>query len=264
MAKVKLADIAKEANVSIATVSYVLNNVPNQKINENTRRKIIQLAQLFGYTKNSFASALANGISKHIGIYIGEYSFSLLNAELLKIITLLTEKLQNSGYTTKMLSRSTYTMSIDSVDAIIAISLSDDDFKMICSNSIIPVIAVDTKSKEPWIFEISNSVSQVKSIFNLEEYVLICYALNSKEIMDQISFNNKNCLFVSDFSQLKSIDSLDKKKIVAGDELFEYLNSMGIDALRYPLNINNKVNKIIECMKLAINHTDVDVHQFEM
>ena len=37
MARVTLADIAREVGCSTATVSYVLNNDPRQKINEKTR-----------------------------------------------------------------------------------------------------------------------------------------------------------------------------------------------------------------------------------
>lgn len=51
MAKVRLADIAKEVSCSIATVSYVLNNNPRQKINEETRKKIIQVSSILGYQK---------------------------------------------------------------------------------------------------------------------------------------------------------------------------------------------------------------------
>ena len=48
MAKVRLADIAKEVGCSTATVSYVLNNDQRQKINEETRKKIIQVSSILG------------------------------------------------------------------------------------------------------------------------------------------------------------------------------------------------------------------------
>lgn len=51
MKKTRLIDIAKEANVSVATVSYVLNKTPNQRISEDTRIKIEQIAALHNYKK---------------------------------------------------------------------------------------------------------------------------------------------------------------------------------------------------------------------
>ena len=75
--KIKLSDIAKEVGCSTATVSYVLNNDPKQKINEETRRKILQVSSILGYQKNTIANALATGNSNCIGFYIGRSSFPL-------------------------------------------------------------------------------------------------------------------------------------------------------------------------------------------
>ena len=71
MARVTLADIAREVGCSTATVSYVLNNDPRQKINEKTRMRIIQVSSILGYQKNAFASGLANGKSYSIGLCVG-------------------------------------------------------------------------------------------------------------------------------------------------------------------------------------------------
>ena len=54
MKKTRLIDIAKEAGVSIATVSYVLNNVKTQKVGEETKLKVLQIASLYNYKKNNF------------------------------------------------------------------------------------------------------------------------------------------------------------------------------------------------------------------
>ena len=78
---IKLADIAKEVGCSTATVSYVLNNDPKQKINEETRRKILQVSSILGYQKNTIANALATGKSNCIGFYIGSSSFPLATTD---------------------------------------------------------------------------------------------------------------------------------------------------------------------------------------
>ena len=81
MAKVRLADIAKEVGCSTATVSYVLNNDPRQKINEETRKKIIQVSSILGYQKNTIANALATGKTNCIGLYIGKNTFPLATSD---------------------------------------------------------------------------------------------------------------------------------------------------------------------------------------
>lgn len=49
---VTLKDIADRAGVSLATVSRVLNNDPQLSVGEETRRKILTIAEELSYTKN--------------------------------------------------------------------------------------------------------------------------------------------------------------------------------------------------------------------
>lgn len=52
MKKATMKDIARQANVSVATVSYVLNNVKNQTIPDPTRQIILQIARELNYVPN--------------------------------------------------------------------------------------------------------------------------------------------------------------------------------------------------------------------
>jgi DNA-binding LacI/PurR family transcriptional regulator len=58
------ADVARLANVSRATVSYVLNNTPGQKISEQTRAAVKRAAEQLGYRPNEAARRLASGQSR--------------------------------------------------------------------------------------------------------------------------------------------------------------------------------------------------------
>ncbi|WP_426516364.1 LacI family DNA-binding transcriptional regulator [Diaminobutyricibacter sp. McL0618] len=63
------ADVARRANVSRATVSYVLNDVSTQKISEKTRKSVLRAARELGYRPNLAAQSLAAGASK-IAIFV--------------------------------------------------------------------------------------------------------------------------------------------------------------------------------------------------
>src|SRR3954447_15341675 len=57
------ADVAREAGLSRATVSYVLNDTPHQTIPEGTRRRVLEAAARLGYAPSAAARALRTGRS---------------------------------------------------------------------------------------------------------------------------------------------------------------------------------------------------------
>lgn len=66
--KVTIYDVAREANVSIATVSKVINNTG--RIGEKTKRKVEEVMKRLDYQPNMMASALMGKQTKTIGLLI--------------------------------------------------------------------------------------------------------------------------------------------------------------------------------------------------
>ncbi|GKV65865.1 MULTISPECIES: LacI family DNA-binding transcriptional regulator [unclassified Sporosarcina] len=66
--KVTIYDVAKEANVSIATVSKVINNTG--RISEKTRHRVKNIMEELDYRPNLIASALMGKQTKTIGLLI--------------------------------------------------------------------------------------------------------------------------------------------------------------------------------------------------
>lgn len=64
MATIK--DVAREAGVSIATVSYVLNN-KTSAVSDETRRRVLQTIERLGYTRNITARNLRSSRTRLIG-----------------------------------------------------------------------------------------------------------------------------------------------------------------------------------------------------
>lgn len=69
MVKVRLIDIAQLADVSVATVSLVLNNKPN-RISKNKRAEIEKIAKELNYIPNLSARQLVNRQSNTIGLIV--------------------------------------------------------------------------------------------------------------------------------------------------------------------------------------------------
>jgi DNA-binding LacI/PurR family transcriptional regulator len=70
------ADVAREAGVSRATVSYVLNDTPHQKIPEKTRLRVLKAAADLGYTPSAAARVLRSGRSEVVLLLLPDWPIS--------------------------------------------------------------------------------------------------------------------------------------------------------------------------------------------
>jgi len=71
---VTMKDIAKEAGVSVQTISNVINNRTSQ-ISEETRKRILKLIDSFGYRPSRIARSLKRGSTKSIGLVVPDMVF---------------------------------------------------------------------------------------------------------------------------------------------------------------------------------------------
>lgn len=68
--RVNMKDIALEAGVSVATVSYIINGRSDQTINPQTIRKVKEVIERLGYVPNLGARALASRKTRLLGLVI--------------------------------------------------------------------------------------------------------------------------------------------------------------------------------------------------
>ena len=72
--KISITDIARELNVSITTVSFVLNNKARNRISEEVIKKIQDYVKRVGYKPNQLAQGLRTGKSKIIVFMVEDIS----------------------------------------------------------------------------------------------------------------------------------------------------------------------------------------------
>jgi len=90
----RIKDVAQEANVSIATVSRVINNIP--LVNEETRQRVLAAIKKTGYKPNIVARSLKLQKSNTIGVIINDITRPVMTACLAGI----QEELSANGYST--------------------------------------------------------------------------------------------------------------------------------------------------------------------
>ena len=65
---VTIYDVAREAGVSMATVSRVVNG--NKNVKENTRKKVLEVIERLDYRPNAVARGLASKKTTTVGVVI--------------------------------------------------------------------------------------------------------------------------------------------------------------------------------------------------
>ena len=95
MKRASIKDIARIAGVSVATVSYVLNKKEGQRISEETKKKIFEIAETINYVPNKIAKSLQNNKSKLLGLIVADISNDFYSS----IARHLEDKALKLGYT---------------------------------------------------------------------------------------------------------------------------------------------------------------------
>ena len=154
--KVTAKDVAREAGVSEATVSYVLNGREDQKISPQTRKKILQIANLMNYVPSHAAKSLATGHSNTIGISYHMTASPTRDARIMQFVNMLIARLNRMKYDVSFVPprKEDETLFIRNIDAIIAVDLNHDDFRTLADNYLVPVICVDMCVNDELFFQI--------------------------------------------------------------------------------------------------------------
>ena len=91
-----IRDVAAAAQVSVATVSYVLNNTPGQTIRESTRERVREAAARLGYLPHGVARTLREGTARIVLLNTGDVA---IGASLASFIRGMGDELRSLGHT---------------------------------------------------------------------------------------------------------------------------------------------------------------------
>ena len=69
--RVNIKDVAAAANISVSTASRALNNHPD--VSEETRKRVLRVANEMGYERNPFAHSLVSGKSGLIAVVVYDF-----------------------------------------------------------------------------------------------------------------------------------------------------------------------------------------------
>lgn len=231
--RVTMKDIAMEAGVSTATVSYVLNYSSKENISHETRMRIFEAANKLKYVPNMNAKSLVSKRSYMVGIIINMeaknkksklYQYYDLSREIQR-------KLNTLGYDVLLLPTKEMTKDVTigqkrSLDAVFIVDLDKEKFKEIANQFYVPAIFIDGYIEDDIFCKILTDFDEVLDMaeeYLGKEYYVVMDDYSNKRILNTIlnRISIKD-IFINKYEEnLKEFlkERKDKKGLVIGEVL---------------------------------------------
>ncbi|MBQ8327805.1 MAG: LacI family DNA-binding transcriptional regulator [Lachnospiraceae bacterium] len=227
--KVTVKDVAREAGVSVATVSYIMNNRADQKISPATKKKVLQIANLLNYKPNHAAKSLAQGRNNIIGItYVLDPKTPARNLEITTFTNLLIPQLARRNYDVlflKVPDPHEDAFINRNVDAILAIDLTHEAFRALAEAYLVPIIGIDMIINDSLFYQVYSDypthIREAATLLGTEDYYLLTDGFSNMRFLSflQDSLPKERIVFYSKWSSETQQMLQDKKVIVLGTYL---------------------------------------------
>src|ERR1044071_2226298 len=128
-----IRDVARMANVSVATVSRILNNKPD--VSEETRQKVVATIDELGYARSLQWKQITSGKTKVITLHY-PYKLAISNQVSLHFITGVTKACEQHGYSLHLVTQSLDENSLldfyrtNQSDGLILMEIRMDDWRV--------------------------------------------------------------------------------------------------------------------------------------
>lgn len=267
--RITIKDVAREAGVSVATVSYVVNNRTDIHISDATRKKVLQITNLLGYTPNKAAQALVSSRKRMLAFYLPHSSSVLKMAERMYVIEFLSSFLHEKNYGLIFLDNS-YTERYDLADAIVCYDVSSASFYQVGDRNYVPLLALDCCLSDNWLFFQINSdyermADAAREYFRGSDYTLLILDTENAEKRALLSSVFPSVAYVSEYSELSAYAG--QKLLVVNHVLFDSLKPlMASEAMLFyqPLTTPEKAEALFQCIEYALDRASAVSHDVKI
>lgn len=259
--RVTIYDIAKEAGVSAATVSYVLNNTEGQSISEETKNKIWHVINMLNYKPNVFAKNLRSASNSKLVAVCTKQQCYLEKADFVNFLEELSASLRENFdiiFCTPPFKR------VSNADAIIAFNVNKDAFYEIGNRNYIPLISVNCLVEDKLFFQISADYAKLKQKaddYFQGEFAFVCLNPADGALKEQISSTFGRVVFVENGKDLNGISA--KNLFTVNGIVAEFFQSKDVNLLYEPIYAP-VCRQAADCVYKALSREPFDIHSYKV
>ena len=239
-------------------MSYVINNRDDQRISEETKKKVRQIINLLDYKPNSSAKSLATNKTYNVALYYKKEDSLYKRSEQLYVAEALSSVLKQHGYHL-LLQSEDYLDQIDYADAVFCYDTTTEYFCEVGDKNLIPLIAIDVLIDAPTqlFFQVCTDYHKLKAQadthFGINNYTYCCLLPNNEEVKSLILNTFKKVCFID--SSLPVIT----ENIVYSQVSLQTL--LPPAAFLASCDMQSKMEQVFSCMELAINRVPECTHK---
>lgn len=259
--RVTIYDIAKEAGVSAATVSYVINDREGQSISEETKNKIWHVVNMLNYKPNVFAKNLRSASMSKLIAVCTENNGYLEKAEFVNALEGLAASLCGDY---DLILRMPPFGRITNADAIIAYNVTKDTFYDIGNKNYIPLVAVDCLVEDKLFFQVTADYAALKRKADEHfgsSYDFVCMSPADPALEKQIADTFDRVIFVESGEALQGIES--DKILAVNGTIAEFFKNRVADLL-YVDMYSPICAQTADCIRKALSREPFDVHAYKV
>ncbi len=259
MKKITIHDVAKEAGVSAATVSYVINNRSDQTISEETKQKVWHVINMLNYKPSIYAKSLRSAPESKLVAVLADYSNELSRAEFFHTLKGL-ESAVDSNYS--LVFSAEPFKRFTNADCIVAVGFSKEDFRRIGKQNYIPLIALDSFIDDKLFFQVNTDFSALKAYADAcfgKSYSFVCISPCDASVKKSIESVFENAVFVTSYGELNGVTG---NVLSVNSAVHSYLTARGVNSHLPTELLSRRFLQVATCMNQALSHEHFDIHAY--
>lgn len=255
-----IKEIAKLAGVSVATVSYVINGINEERYTKETKQKVLQVVNLYNYRPSKLAQSLANNKSSNIILLCDRHSSVLQKAENFDLIRMLGKALEKQGY--NLLIRTHLdAIRIDIADAIVCAGMEEKRFRRLAVENYVPMLTVDAKINDELFFQVYQDFSALmdggRKHFGGDDFTVVLVDTYNETLKADIRAVCGNVVFLGE----NTLDAVPEGNIVTVNSSLSELTELADRKFFVaPALTDERIDALLACLHNATERTTVTTH----